>query len=248
MTDTLEEAKAALAKSKDDMTLYYNQKHTPAPEFKVGDMVFLDASDIQTTQPSRKLSHRRLGPFPIDSQVGNGAYRLCLPPSMGRLHPVFNVVKLSLVPLDPFRAVRHLHLPYQKLWMAKKSGWWRKSWTVEWSIRSFVTWSSGRVSVLNTAPGNLGIMFMRQNLWRIFTGGTLVLLVTSVWSTSAPFLSIQCRDVTALKGGWMLGDAPLRPMFPPIFLCHLCIFLLIIASPRQSALAALIPESDDHVM
>jgi len=48
MTDTLEEAKAALAKSKDDMTLYYNQKHTPAPEFKAGDMVFLDASDIQS--------------------------------------------------------------------------------------------------------------------------------------------------------------------------------------------------------
>jgi len=49
MTDTLEEAKAALAKLKDDMTLYYNRKRTPAPEFKAGNMVFLDASDIQTT-------------------------------------------------------------------------------------------------------------------------------------------------------------------------------------------------------
>jgi len=57
MTDTLEEAKAALAKSKDDMALYYNRKCTPAPEFKAGDMVFLDASNIQTTRPSRKLSH-----------------------------------------------------------------------------------------------------------------------------------------------------------------------------------------------
>jgi len=33
MTDTLEEAKVALAKLKDDMMLYYNQKQTPAPEF-----------------------------------------------------------------------------------------------------------------------------------------------------------------------------------------------------------------------
>jgi len=49
MTDALEEAKAALAKSKDDMALYYNRKCTPAPEFKAGDMVFLDASDIRTT-------------------------------------------------------------------------------------------------------------------------------------------------------------------------------------------------------
>ena len=63
MRDTLEEAKVALAKSKDDMMLYYNQKRTPAPEFKAGDMVFLDASDIQTTQPSHKLSHHKLGPF-----------------------------------------------------------------------------------------------------------------------------------------------------------------------------------------
>jgi len=106
MTDTLEEAKAALAKLKDDMTLYYNRKHTPAPEFKVGDMAFLDASNIQTTRPSRKLSHRRLGPFLIDSQVGNSAYQLLLPPSMGRLHPVFNVVKLSLAPPDPIPGCR----------------------------------------------------------------------------------------------------------------------------------------------
>jgi len=100
MTDTLEEAKAALAKSKDDMMLYYIQKWTPALEFKAGDMVFLDASDVQTARPLKKLSHWRLGPFLIDSQVGNGAYRLRLPPSMSRLHPVFNVVKLSLAPPD----------------------------------------------------------------------------------------------------------------------------------------------------
>jgi len=83
MKDTLEEAKAALAKSKDNMTLYYNQKRTQSLEFKMGDMVFLDMSDIQITQPSWKLSCWRLGPFPIDSQVGNGVYRLRLPLSMG---------------------------------------------------------------------------------------------------------------------------------------------------------------------
>ena len=101
MKDTLEEAKAALVKAKEDMTRYYNQKRTPAPEYKPGDMVFLDASDIQTARPSRKLSHHRLGPFPIVDRVGNNAYRLQLPPSMSRLHPVFNVVKLSTAPTDP---------------------------------------------------------------------------------------------------------------------------------------------------
>ena len=101
MKDTLEEAKVALAKSKDNMMLYYNWKRTLDLKFKAGNMVFLDASNIQTTQPSWKLSQQRLGPFPINSQVGNGAYRLRLPPSMGRLHPISNVVKLSLAPSDP---------------------------------------------------------------------------------------------------------------------------------------------------
>ena len=101
MASTLEEAKAALSKSKDDMARYYNQRREPAPEYKPGDRVYLDASDIRTTRPSKKLSHRQLGPFLIERKVGNSAYRLRLPLSMKRFHPVFNVVKLTLAPADP---------------------------------------------------------------------------------------------------------------------------------------------------
>lgn len=80
MKATLEEAKAALVKSKDDMARYYNQRRTPAPEYKPGDKVYLDASDIQTNRPSQKLSHRHLGPFVVEGRAGNNVYRLCLPP------------------------------------------------------------------------------------------------------------------------------------------------------------------------
>ena len=101
MKGALDEARAALAHAKDDMARYYNQRHDPAPVFKAGDKVYLDASDIKTTRPSRKLSHRNLGPFPVVRPVGSHAYRLRLPPSMSRLHPVFHVVKLTPVPHDP---------------------------------------------------------------------------------------------------------------------------------------------------
>jgi len=101
MKSTLEEAKAALTKSKDDMSRYYDQKRTRAPEYNPGDRVYLDASDIQTTGPSKKLSHRHLGPFTIERRAGNNAYRLRLPQSMKRLHPVFNVVKLTPALPDP---------------------------------------------------------------------------------------------------------------------------------------------------
>ena len=52
MKSTLEEVKAALAKSKDDMAQYYNQRRTAAPEYRPGDRVYLDASDVHTTRPS----------------------------------------------------------------------------------------------------------------------------------------------------------------------------------------------------
>ena len=103
MEDALEEAKAALAKSKDDMTKYYNQRWTPTPGYKPGDKVYLDASNIQTNRPSRKLSHCRLGPFPIVKKVSNGAYQLWPPPSMSRLHPVFNVVKPTPALVNPIK-------------------------------------------------------------------------------------------------------------------------------------------------
>ena len=66
MKTTLEEVKAALIKSKDDMAKYYDQKRTPAPEYQPGDRVYLDASNIQTTRPSKKLSHRHLGPIIVE--------------------------------------------------------------------------------------------------------------------------------------------------------------------------------------
>jgi len=102
MRESLEEAKAALAKAKDDMVRYYNQHHDPTPEYQVGDKVYLDTSDIKTTRPSKKLAHRNLGPFPIVRRVGSHAYRLRLPRSLSRLHPVFPVVKLMLAPQDQF--------------------------------------------------------------------------------------------------------------------------------------------------
>jgi len=95
MKSTTEEAKSAICKAQEDMMRYYNRKRTLALVYKPGDRVYLDVSDIKTTCPSLKLSHYRLGPFEIESQVGPSAYHLKLPHRMRQLHLVFNVVKLS---------------------------------------------------------------------------------------------------------------------------------------------------------
>jgi len=101
MRMAIEEAKSAIRKAQEDMKRYYNQCRTLAPVFNPGDKVFLDASDIRTTCPSQKLSHRRLGPFVVEQRIGPMAYRLKLPYRMKQLHPVFNVVKLTPAPDDP---------------------------------------------------------------------------------------------------------------------------------------------------
>jgi len=91
----IEEAKSAICKAQEDMKRYYDRRRTPALVFNPGDKVFLDTSDIRTTCPSQKLSHRRLGPFVVERRIGPMAYRLKLPYRMKQLHLVFNVVKLT---------------------------------------------------------------------------------------------------------------------------------------------------------
>ena len=93
MKNMLEEAKSALAKAKDDMARYYNQRRTPALIYTPRDKVYLDASDIHMMWPSKKLL--------VEQRVGTNAYRLTLPASMKRLHLVFNVVKLTSALTDP---------------------------------------------------------------------------------------------------------------------------------------------------
>ena len=58
MRMAIEEAKSVICKAQDNMKRYYNRRRTLAPVFNPGDKVFLDASDIQTTCPSQKLSHQ----------------------------------------------------------------------------------------------------------------------------------------------------------------------------------------------
>jgi len=111
MKSATEEAKSAIRKAQEDMTRYYNRRRTLAPVYKPGDRVYLDASDIKTTCPSPKLSHRQLGPFEIECQVGPSAYHLKLPHGMRQLHPVFNVVKLSAAPKDPILGRKLQALP-----------------------------------------------------------------------------------------------------------------------------------------
>ena len=67
----------------------------PAPDFKVGDKVFVKAQFFRTIWPSKKLSEKYLGPYEIISQPGTLLFTLCLPESIRSVHPVFHVSMLE---------------------------------------------------------------------------------------------------------------------------------------------------------
>ena len=56
-----------------------SNRQVPSPDFKVGDKVWLDSRNIRMKRPSKKLDHRRLGPYPITSKISSHPFRLGLP-------------------------------------------------------------------------------------------------------------------------------------------------------------------------
>ena len=50
-----------------------NQQRIPAPIFRAGDRVWLDAHNITTRRPTKKLDHCHLGPYEVIEAVGPSA-------------------------------------------------------------------------------------------------------------------------------------------------------------------------------
>jgi hypothetical protein len=97
----LEEAKASLKIAQETHKRYYDRKRRVALTFEIGDKVWLDAGNIQTDRPSKKLAHKRLGPYEIMDKIGKTSYKLKLPKTM-KVHPVFHASLLYGHPTDEF--------------------------------------------------------------------------------------------------------------------------------------------------
>ena len=85
------ELQAELKLAQEASKRYVDAHRTPAPTFSAGDLVLLSRRNIKTTRPSDKFDYRKIGPFKVLEAIGTNAYRLELPPSLSRLHSVFNI-------------------------------------------------------------------------------------------------------------------------------------------------------------
>jgi hypothetical protein len=83
----------------------YDRRRLHAPDFRPGDLVWLDARNIRTGRPSRKLDNPRMGPFRVAEKISAHAYRLALPRRLG-VHDVQPVGLLELASNDPLPGQR----------------------------------------------------------------------------------------------------------------------------------------------
>jgi len=71
------------------MKRQYDKRTCQSQGLKTGEQVWLEARNIQTNQPSKKLDQKRYGSFTIKEEIRQGAYRLELPEGWA-IHDVFN--------------------------------------------------------------------------------------------------------------------------------------------------------------
>src|SRR5690606_21086887 len=62
-----------LAKNRAKMIRQTANKRLEQPNFKVGDLVMVDSRNMKSKRPSKKLDHKKIGPFRITKLVGKRA-------------------------------------------------------------------------------------------------------------------------------------------------------------------------------
>uniref|UniRef100_A0A3B3H4X2 Gypsy retrotransposon integrase-like protein 1 n=1 Tax=Oryzias latipes TaxID=8090 RepID=A0A3B3H4X2_ORYLA len=92
-----------LLQNQERFTAVANRRRSAAPEYKVGDRVWLSSANVPLKGGSRKLQPRYIGPYTISKVINPVAVELELPRSL-RIHPVFHVSKIKPArdsPLQP---------------------------------------------------------------------------------------------------------------------------------------------------
>lgn len=95
MRDAIEDAKLKLQEAQARQAYHANQ-HRRDVKYKVGDKVRLSTVNLKLPSTmARKLAAKYIGPFKVVKVVSPVAYKLQLPPTMKRIHPVFHVSMLQ---------------------------------------------------------------------------------------------------------------------------------------------------------
>ena len=85
-----------------DQIKHANKSRIPHPEYKVGDLVYMNSKDFISQRQSRSLSSKNVGPWKVIRNIDNKAYELEIPEHLksAGLTPIFHSWKLHLAPTD----------------------------------------------------------------------------------------------------------------------------------------------------
>ena len=97
MEKSWEDARAKLDRTRRLMKDQYDTHRRTAIKYRPGDIVWLNASNIPSQRPSKKLDHKYLGPYKVIKKIGASAYQLSSQGQSTR-HATFNEQYLK-----PFR-------------------------------------------------------------------------------------------------------------------------------------------------
>ena len=90
--------------SQQEQAHWANENRQPHPDYKVGDMVYVDARHFASKKASKLLSMKNAGPWKVIWNIGKKAYELDISQQIkdAGLTPVFHPWKLHLAPSDSF--------------------------------------------------------------------------------------------------------------------------------------------------
>ena len=103
MSKGQEEVEASLKIAVEIMKWFYDWTKGESIQYKKGDKVWLETTNIITKRPIKKLDNKCLEPFEILEKVGKLAYCFKLP-SQWKIHDIFNKVLLFLYHPPQFKS------------------------------------------------------------------------------------------------------------------------------------------------
>ncbi|PCH36555.1 ribonuclease H-like protein, partial [Wolfiporia cocos MD-104 SS10] len=81
-------------KAKEYWKKIYDSHRKPSRDYKPGDKVWIEGTNLNMGTSFKKLDPRRYGPYTVTTKIGASAYKLDLPPDMRGIHNVFNESQL----------------------------------------------------------------------------------------------------------------------------------------------------------